>query len=147
MRVELCLERRDVAVEPMGGEAPGELLEHRAHGEDLEEVVVGDLAHTGAAKRLRLDEAQQLEVTQRLAHRRLARAELGCDPRLDEQVAGPQLTTKDALEQDLLDLLAEDGARDRAHKWPIIDHRSETRQAQCEAARRSASSSPRRRGW
>ena len=89
-------------------------------GIDLDQLLLVEHADARAAERLRLDEAEQLEVAQRLAHRRLARAELLRDPRLDEPLARLELTARDPLQQDVLDLLAEHGAGDRRH---LVDQR------------------------
>ena len=86
-RLELDLERRDVALEVLRREPGRELLERRAHRVDLDHLLLVEHANARAAERLRLDESQQLEVAQRLAHGRLARAELLRDPRLDEPLA------------------------------------------------------------
>ena len=121
----------DVAVEPLRRLLRRELLEHGAHGVDLDQLGLAEPAHARAAKRLRLDEPQQLEIAQRLAHRRLARAELVRDARLDEPLARLQLAADDAVEQDVLHLLAQHGSRDRAHAVPAatIRHRRRPRQA------------------
>ena len=84
-------------------------------GIDLDQLGLAEAADAGAAERLRLDEPQQLEVAQRLPDGRLARAELVRDPRLDEPLARLQLAAHDPLEQDVLHLLAENGAGDGAH--------------------------------
>src|SRR5439155_16748197 len=76
-----------------------------------------DLAHPRPPERLGLDEAEQLEVAERLPHRRLACAELGRDPCLDQALAGAVGPVQDPLEDQLLDLLAENDPRDRrAHR-------------------------------
>ena len=115
-RLELDLERGHVALELLRREPRGELLERGANRVDLDQLLLVDHAHARAAKRLRLDEPQQLEVAQRLAHGRLARAELLRDPRLDEPLARLELAARDPLQQDVLHLLAQDGARDRRHR-------------------------------
>ena len=111
--LELDLERGDVTLEVLRRQPGRELLERGAHGVDLDQLLLVEHAHAGAAERLRLDESQQLQVAQRLAHGRLARAELLRDPRLDETLPRLQLATHDPLQQDVLDLLAEHRAGDR----------------------------------
>ena len=114
-RLELLLERGHVPLEPLGREPGGELLERGAHREDLDHLLLVEHAHARAAEGLRLDEPQELEVAQRLAHGRLARAELLRDPRLDEPLARLELPARDPLQQNVLDLLAEDRAGDHSH--------------------------------
>ena len=86
-RLELDLERGDVTLEVLRRQPGGELLERGAHGVDLDHLLLVEHADAGATERLGLDQSQQLEVAQRLAHGRLARAELLRDPRLDEPLA------------------------------------------------------------
>ena len=81
------LELRHVARETLGGELGRELLERGADRVDLDQLVVAEDSDTGAAERLGLDQAEQLEVAQRLPYRRLARPELLRDPGLDEPLA------------------------------------------------------------
>ena len=66
----------DVAVEPNGSEPYGDLLDRRPDGEDLGHLGAGDGPHARSAKRLRLDEPENLQFAQRLPHRNLARLEL-----------------------------------------------------------------------
>ena len=94
----------------------GELLEGGADGECGQKICVVDRTNPGAAERLGLDQPQELKIPQRLAYRRLARTQLPRKPGLDQPLARLQLAAKDALEEDLLDLLPEDGSRD-AHRW------------------------------
>jgi hypothetical protein len=89
--------------------AGGELLERGTDGEDREQLRVVDGANSSAAERLGLDEPQQLQVSECLANRRLARSELARQPGLDETFSRLELPPQDSLEQDLLDLLAKDG--------------------------------------
>ena len=56
------------------------------------------------------------EVAERLPDGRLARPELLRDPRLDEALARLQLAARDPLEEYVLHLLAQDGARDGRHR-------------------------------
>ena len=114
-RLELGLQHLDLAVELLRRLLRRELLEDGADGVDLDQLGLAEAPDTGAAERLRLDEPQELEVAERLAHGRLARAELGRDPRLDEPLAGLELPAHDAVEQDVLHLLAQHRPRDRAH--------------------------------
>jgi hypothetical protein len=71
---------------------------------------VGDPAHPRSPEGLGLDQAEALEIAQRLAHRGLARSELPREARLDEPLARLQLPAEDPLEQDLLDLLPQNGS-------------------------------------
>src|SRR5262249_17390165 len=96
--LDLGLEGGDVTVQAPGRLLRGKLLERRADREDLEQILVGDTADTGATERLRLDEIEELEVAESLPNGRLARAQLLCDPRLDQTVARLQLAAQDALE-------------------------------------------------
>ena len=57
-------------VDPLGGHADGETLEHGTRLEDLDRLGVGDLADTGASMRLTHDEPLLLEPDQRVAHGR-----------------------------------------------------------------------------
>src|SRR5207249_4199062 len=115
-RRDLGLERREIAVQADRGLARGHLLERGPDRVDLDELVLADRPDARAAERLRLDEAEQLEVAERLPDRRLARPELLRDPRLDEPVPRRVLAAQDPLEDQLLDLLAQDDARDGAHR-------------------------------
>ena len=110
---DLPLERANVSLDLHRSLAGSKLLEHCPHREHRQQLRVVDGAHPGASKRLRLDEAKELEIAEGLAYRRLARAELPREPCLDEPLAGLELAAQDALEQDLLHLLPEDGALDR----------------------------------
>ena len=67
-RLELGLERRHVAREIDRREPGGELLEGGPHRIDLDQLLLVEDPDAGATERLRLDEAQQLEVAQSLAH-------------------------------------------------------------------------------
>ena len=107
------LERGHVTVRLHGRFARRELLERRPYREDRQKLAVVDRTDARSAKRLGLDEAKELEVAKRLAHRRLARAELPRKSCLDEALTRLELAAQDPLEEDLLDLLAEDGTRDR----------------------------------
>ena len=99
--------------DPLGGEPRRERLERRAHRERLEQLLGRERAHRAAAERLVDDAAELLEVAQRLAHRRLRDAELLRDPRLDQPRAGRVLAREDALQDHVLDLLAQVGAGER----------------------------------
>ena len=93
-RLELDLERRYVARELLGRKPSGKLLQRRAHRVDLDQLLLVEDADARAAERLGLDEPQQLEIAQRLAHGCLTRPELLRDPRLDEALAGLELTAR-----------------------------------------------------
>jgi hypothetical protein len=114
-RLQLGLERLDLAVEPNGRLPRGHLLDRRTYGVDLDQLPVGDLADARPAERLRLDEAEELQVAQGLPDRRLARAQLLGDARLDETLARPVAAAQNPLEEQLLDLLAQDHPCDHGH--------------------------------
>jgi hypothetical protein len=105
-RLDLALEGAHVAVEPQGRGARRDLLEARAHGVDLAELLGADRAHAHADERLGHDEAQRLELAQGLAHRALAHAELARHAGLDDALARRVGAVEDPLEERLLDLLA-----------------------------------------
>ena len=63
-----------------------------------------------------LHDSEGLEVAQRLPDRCLADAEVTGDPCLDDPGTGRVLTGQDGLQEDFLDLVAEDAARDRGHR-------------------------------
>ena len=67
-----------------GHDAPRGRRAQQAHPVDVEHVLAAELPHPRRAERLRFDEPQQREVAQRLAHGRLARAELLRDAGLYE---------------------------------------------------------------
>src|SRR5262249_33739472 len=83
---------------------------------DLGELLLRHLADSRPAERLRLDEAQHLEVAQRLADGSLARAQLLRDARLDEPLARRVGPVEDPLEDELLHLLAQRDACDPAQR-------------------------------
>jgi hypothetical protein len=85
----------------------------RPHRVDLGELAVRDLADAGAAVRLGDDEPQRLELAERLAHRRLAHAELVGDLHLHDALPGRVLALQDPREEKLLDLVAQHGAGQR----------------------------------
>ena len=118
--LELLFEERHVAVETLRRLLRGKLLEHRADGVDLDQLVIAERTHPRAAERLRLDHAQELEISQRLAHGRLARAELARDAGLDEPLARLELSADDALQQDVLHLLPQHRPGDRAHATGLV---------------------------
>src|SRR2546427_203433 len=86
--------------------APARAREHRlarrAHGVDLDQPPLGDPANAGPPEGLGLDEAEELQVPERLTHGRLARAQLLRDARLDEPLARPVLAAQDPFEEQLL---------------------------------------------
>src|SRR5829696_1768160 len=98
----------------LGGEARGQRLERRADGERLEQVFDGDVSYPASAEWLGVDEAELFEIAQRLSHRSLADAQLLRDARLHEPAPRRVDTREDSLEQDLLDLLAQDDAGQRS---------------------------------
>ena len=108
--VELAFERAHVAPGLLRRLASAEFLERHADGEHGQELLVVHGPYPRSAEGLGLDEPQQLEVAQRLAHGRLARAELACEARLDEPLPRLEVAPKDALEQEIPDLLSENGA-------------------------------------
>ncbi len=61
-----------------------------------------NLADARAAERLGLDQAEQREIAQRLAHRGLAGAELLRDARLDQGLARRDLAADDAPDRSSL---------------------------------------------
>ena len=96
---EMLGQRRDAGVQARHGEPHRRLLQRAAHGVDLvlgPGVVVVD---EGAAARADGDEPGVLELAQRLAHRRLAGAELAGELQLDQPVAGRIAAVEDALQQ------------------------------------------------
>ena len=107
---ELQVEISDLAVCVTRGLARGELLERGSDGEHREQLRVVDCANSSPSERLGLDEPQQLQVTERLAHGRLARPELARQSCLYETRARLELPAENALEEDLLDLLAQNGS-------------------------------------
>jgi hypothetical protein len=108
--VELDLERADVTLGPLGRLARAELLERHPNGKHGQELLVVHRPHARPAERLGLDEPQELEVAKRLADGRLARPELAREPRLDQSLARLEVPAEYALQQEVPDLLAEDGA-------------------------------------
>ena len=95
------------------GEAGCERFQLGSHDERLEELVRAGVAHAGAVEWGDFDDPDCLEVAQRLSDRRLAGAEFPSGPGLDD--AGPrrEATVKDRLQEAILDLIAQDTARDR----------------------------------
>ena len=121
-RLELAVECAHVA--GVSGRLAGcELLERRPDGKHRQQLRVVDGTHARATKRLRFDEAQELEIAERLAHGRLARAELARQPRLDQALSRLELPPQDPFEENVLDLLTENGSRDAHEPRPIIDAR------------------------
>ena len=104
--------------------AGSELLEHRPDRKHRQQLRVVDGAHSGAAERLGLDEAQELEVAERLADGRLARAELARQPRLDEALSRLKVAAEDPFEENVLDLLTKNRPRNGHRAAAIIDARS-----------------------
>ena len=95
------------------GKAGAERLQLGADHERLEELVRRRAADASSPEGGGLHDAQRLEVAQRLPHRGLARPELPGNPGLDDPGARRVATVKDRLEQAILDLIAQDAARDR----------------------------------
>ena len=85
-----------------------ERLEHGAHRVGLEQLLLGDRAHRAAAVGLVVHAAELLEIAQRLAHRRLAALELARDLRLHEPLPRRVGPGHDALEDAILDLVAQE---------------------------------------
>ena len=109
-RVDLGVQWRGGAGEPLGCELGGELLQYGTHRVALGDLVGAHRPHSCAAEGLGLDEPQDLELAQRLAHRRLADTELLGDPQLDDALARLVVALDDALHEDVLDLVAKDRA-------------------------------------
>jgi hypothetical protein len=108
--VDLRTQRRRGAGQPLGRELGGELLEYGAHRVALGDLVGAHRPHAGAAKGLGLDQPQDPELAQRLAHRRLADAELLGYAQLDDALARLVVALDDALHEHVLDLVPQDGA-------------------------------------
>lgn len=93
-----------------GGELGRGLLQTRAHREELREVDLGELPDARAAVGHRLDQPQRLQLPQRLADRRLTDPQFGGDATLDDTLAGLEFPRRDAVDEDLPDLVSEAGA-------------------------------------
>ena len=65
------------------------------------------VVHEGAAPRPDRHQPGGLEIAQRLAHRRLARAELARELQLDQPLAGRIVAADDALQQHVADARAD----------------------------------------
>jgi len=68
-----------------------------------------------------LDQPERGQVSQGLAHRRLTRAQLASDARLDDPLARAQLTLDDPAQQPVLDLGRKDAPRE-GHEL-LVRHR------------------------
>jgi hypothetical protein len=93
-----------------GGELTGELVEGGPDGVGLGELLLRHRPDPGPAVGLGLDEPHGLEVSEGLAHGRLADSELLHQLQLDDAVAGLVGALEDALDDELLDLLTHHGA-------------------------------------
>src|SRR5262249_49850287 len=82
----------EVVGDPSRCEFGGEAFEFGADEVGVADFSCGRAANKRAAIRLQFDDAERLELTQRLAHGRPADAELGCDGILWEAVAARILT-------------------------------------------------------
>ena len=96
----------------MASRAPSDSSSARID-ERLQELVRRRAADASSPEGGGLHDAERLEVAQRLPDGRLARPELPGDPGLDDPGARRVATVKDRLEQAILDLVAQDAARDR----------------------------------
>ena len=85
-----------------------ETLEDRADRIQLHELFDRNLADDGAAKRGAHHEAEQIEIAQRLPHRRLTDAELLGDAHLDDAFARRQAAVENVFDQLVANLIAED---------------------------------------
>jgi hypothetical protein len=81
-------------------------FERRANGVDLHEVFDGDLPDHRAAVRRADNEAEQLEIAQRLSYGGLADAKPLRDARLDDAVARRETAVEDVVDQVIADVLA-----------------------------------------
>src|SRR5207237_1373445 len=90
------------------------------HRKRVRQITLRERPHRTAAVRLVVHAAELLEVAQRLAHRRLAAVQLAGDLRLDEPLARRVLARHDALQDALLDLVAQDDLLQRAS--PFVFH-------------------------
>ena len=115
--VVLDLVAQERLVERAGSQSAArrERLQHRAHGIQLREIRLGELAHRAPAVGLVVDAAQLLELAQRLPHRRLAALQLARDLRLDEPLTRRVRAREDALQDELLHLVAQNDLLQRAH--------------------------------
>ena len=117
--IELDLQAAHVAAEPSRGRAGGHVLQGGADEADLGQLAGRDLPHAGAPERLGHDEPQQLELTQRLPHGGLADTELLRHTDLDDPLPGRVGAVENALDQGILDLLAQHRAAHRHARKPI----------------------------
>ncbi len=88
---------RSGLVDPLGGQANGETLEHGAGLEDLDRLTVRDLTHARAAVRLPDDEALLLEPDQRISDGAARHVEARHDVGLDEPGVRRDLAADDRL--------------------------------------------------
>ncbi len=77
---------------------------------DLDEVGRRDFSDSRSSKRLADDESEEFKVAECFSHGSLADTHLLGDPRFNDAVAGLQVAAKDGVEQELLDVFAEDAA-------------------------------------
>ena len=85
-----------------------ETLEDRADRIELHELLDRNLADDRAAKRRAHHEAEQIEIAQRLADRRLTDAELLGDAHLDNALAWRQAAVENVFDQLVANLVAKD---------------------------------------
>jgi hypothetical protein len=85
-----------------------ETLEDRADRIQLHQFLDRNLANDRTAKRGADDESEQIEIAQRLPHRRLADAELLRNAHLDDAFAGRQAAVENLFDQLVANLIAED---------------------------------------
>ena len=115
-RGEQRVELRELRVrDARGGLLRRERLEHGAHGVGLEQLLLGEVPNGAAAIWLVVHASELLEIAQRLAHRRLAALQLARDLRLHEALARRIGAGQDALQDELLDLVAQDDFLQRCH--------------------------------
>src|SRR4029453_11480249 len=104
---------------------PRDLFQGRAYRVDLAELLGGDLTDPGAAVGPGLHEAQRLQLAQRLTDGSLAGPELDGDLALDDAVAGTVGAVEDALDEAILDLVAQRRpVEGRIHPRPLAPSRS-----------------------
>ncbi len=102
--------REDLVGHPDRGFAPGHFLERGSHRVDLAQFLARHGADPGADVWLALDKSHALEVAQRLPDRRLAGAEFLGELALDDAGAGRVGPVEDALDDALLDHVAQHSA-------------------------------------
>ena len=117
------LELLEVVIRELADGQPGaERFELCAHRERFEELRLAGAAHPGAAEMAAFDETEGTEIAKGLPNGRLADAKLARHPGLDDAGPGWVAAVKDRLEQAILDLVAQEAARDRGrpvHVWTL----------------------------